>query len=75
VRVVGAIDAGGEINFRSPLPQGRAMGIAAAMVGLSFGSAADQVEQGFAVLIGPAVFFGKTTTTHMQVSLRYQNAW
>ncbi len=75
VRIVGAIEAGGEVNFRSPLPQGRAMGIAAALVGLSFGSASDRVEQGFAVLAGPAVFFGQATTTHVQVSLRYQNAW
>ena len=75
VRVVGAIEAGGEVNFRSPLPQGRAMGIAAAMIGLSFGSATGPLEQGFAVLAGPAVFFGQATTNHIQVSLRYQNAW
>jgi hypothetical protein len=29
------------------------------------------VDQSFALLIGPAWFFGKATTTHAQLSLRY----
>ncbi len=75
VRFVTSLEGGGEVNFRSPLPQGRAMGLATAMVGISFGAGGQGIEQGFAVLVGPAVFFGKATTTHLQVALRYQNAW
>lgn len=75
VRFVGGVEAGGEVNFNSPLPQGSTMAIGAALAGISFGSGGGGIEQGFALLFGPAVFVGKATTTHVQVSLRYQNSF
>lgn len=74
VRIIGSVEAGAEANFNSPMPQGDYMGIGAALVGLSFGGGDGRIEQGFAILVGPALFVGRTTSTVLQVSLRYQNS-
>jgi hypothetical protein len=73
VRFVGVVEVGGNLNFNSPLPQGGSMGVAAALVGIAFSSDAGRVDRGFAFLLGPAGFFGRRSTAHFQLSLRYQS--
>jgi hypothetical protein len=72
VRFVGVLEAGGEANARSPLPQGSFMGVVAPLVGLSFGGGEGSVDQNFALLVGPSWWIGSATDAHFQLSLRYQ---
>ncbi len=72
VRLVGALEAGGEWNARSPLPQGTFMGLVTPLVGLSFGGGDGRVDQNFALLVGPSWWIGSATDAHFQLSLRYQ---
>jgi hypothetical protein len=73
VRLVAVAELGGSLNFNSPLPQGGAHGEAALLLGLSLGGPG-RIDDSFALLVGPAWFAGDRTTTHAQVSLRYQSS-
>jgi len=71
LRLLGVLEAGPELNVNSPLPQGNAMGVVSPLVGIGFGGGAG-LAQDFAILVGPSWFIGRTTTVHVQVTLRYQ---
>lgn len=73
IRLVAVAEGGGLVTYNSPMPQGGAMGSVAALLGISFSNGPGRIDRGFALLAGPAWFFGKTTTGHVQVSLRYQS--
>jgi len=65
------LEGAAAVNFNSPLPQGGANGILAAMLGFSFGGRYP-MDQSFVVALGPAWFVGKTSDWRMQVSFRMQ---
>jgi hypothetical protein len=72
LRLVGSVEAGGAGNFNSPLPQGGAMASLAGLLGFSYGLE-DEEGGSFTILAGPAVFAGRRTTVHTQVTLRFHS--
>ena len=74
VRLIGMVEGGVSLNINSPLPQGGSHLETAALFGLSFGGGRGRVEDSFALLVGPAGFFGKQADSHLLVALRYQTA-
>lgn len=71
-RLIGVLEAGVSKDFNSPLPQGNVRGTGAALLGVSFGGGG-RLDESFAVLAGPAWFVGDATSTHAQVTLRFQS--
>jgi hypothetical protein len=71
-RLVGVLELGLSKDFNSPLPQGDLRGTGAVLLGISFGGGG-RLDENFAILAGPAWFVGDASSTHAQVTLRFQS--
>lgn len=72
VRLVCVAELGVSKDFNSPLPQGALRSTAAALFGFSFGSPG-RIDESFAILAGPALFVGDASSSHAQVTMRFQS--
>ena len=71
-RMVGVLELGASKDFNSPLPQGGVRGTGALLIGFSFGGGG-RIEESFAILGGPAIFVGDSSSTHAQFTMRFQS--
>lgn len=72
LRLLAVAELGASKDFNSPLPQGGFRGTAALLFGFSFGSAG-RIDESFALLAGPALFVGDASSSHAQVTMRFQS--
>ncbi|HYR31216.1 MAG TPA: hypothetical protein VEO93_04800 [Gemmatimonadales bacterium] len=63
------LEAGGWLGSNSPLPQGGSWASLALLPGLRFGNA-DGGQ--FSLMLGPAVFFGRSTDVHAFLGVRFE---
>jgi hypothetical protein len=63
------VEATGYLGTRSPLPEGSPWAALSVLPGLRFGDA-DGVH--YALLIGPSIFFGRTSDVHALLGLRFE---
>ena len=63
------VEAGGWLGSNSPLPQGAAWGSLALLPGLRFGGS-DGMQ--YSLMLGPAVFFGRSTDVHAFLGIRFE---
>jgi len=71
LRLEASLDVAGTADIHTPLPQGPWGARAAALIGLGFGGT-DALSQSVGLFYGPAVLFGRTTTTHGELALRFK---
>ncbi len=63
------LEAGGWLGSNSPLPQGGSWASLALLPGLRFGGG-DGMQ--YSLMLGPAVFFGRSTDVHAFLGLRFE---
>ncbi|HXI34386.1 MAG TPA: hypothetical protein VNH63_09915 [Gemmatimonadales bacterium] len=63
------LEAGGWLGSNSPLPQGSSWASLALLPGLRFGSG-DGMQ--YSLMLGPAVFFGRSTDMHAFLGVRFE---
>jgi hypothetical protein len=69
LKLEGSLDVAGAADINTPLPQGPWGARAAALLGITFGSA-DPLGQSVGIFFGPAALMGRTTTTHGEIAFR-----
>ncbi len=63
------LEAGGWLGSNSPLPQGSSWASLALLPGLRFGGG-DGMQ--YSLMVGPAVFFGRSTDVHAFLGVRFE---